>query len=845
MDQLTGSGRAPRRLWPLAVLWLGLLPAPALQRVGDRFVDDAGRVELLAWAFGTVALDQLEEYHNAGLNVLYLELGQGADEARQRRLARAAADRGMQVILGLNCLDATRPDESLDPSDAEAVRATTDWLAGVVADWRDTPGLLAYALQHEAEDRIAWTQPALAAHLAAVYAVPANLNALWGSALNSFGEVTPEAIAELDRAAPSGVSPASFEVARWRLETANRLIGRWVEAVHAADPTRPVIGGRAARLRELLNAPSSLAGLQPSVDAYGLGHRRPEYPVEAVSIAHQNGRYAVIPVLDANAPPAELDDSIPLCVGRGACGVSFSSWAALADGRERLGLVRMRLGEARRQGWAAFRPSGTAAILTQPYVRGPAAGRRDLFGYGAFGGDEPAGLLELIRRGTRFGLLSILTPRDLQTTDLSRFAVVFASSLFELHERDLADLEAYVAGGGRLFADLGIGCLGPPGDLAAMPEPLAELFGLEVSDVRPLHERALHDPRDFDRLMATAPGEAVFPELDANLSHPGSLRFLRRSYVFPSIIPVEYTSPQLSRTLLLAPAAFVHPGEETRVVAEQAQSPERRDGRPAVCGLSIHPHGDGLGLFWGTFAWQGWGPAEPTFTAVMESLLGQQPPLVLRGEPLIPAAIRIARGDDGVFLENLTGQDLALEFDLAGYEPSLYAGGLNLIRRPELLPDGPQPGRSRWGFVNRRLVDLAPGETRYNAASPLQLWPQQAAAAAELELYSPDRLELTVYGSGGTPGRSTAGGWIVPDPNWTEVHLIIGDGPYRLEPGELHRAEWVVTELRPTGTFITRETTTLTVTGDRQIVIRRPVYQFHLRLTPLRDRPAGGAAARE
>jgi len=146
----------------LALLLIGQLlgcsaistAAPRL--VGDRFVNDADQPVLAAWAAGLQDPGQLDGYLAAGFSLVYLSL---PSDQPCKELARAAAERGLGVVLALQPIRAT-VDGRLAMDDPAAVRETARWLAEAVVEWQDTPGLVAWAVQDEVEAAVDWSRSA-------------------------------------------------------------------------------------------------------------------------------------------------------------------------------------------------------------------------------------------------------------------------------------------------------------------------------------------------------------------------------------------------------------------------------------------------------------------------------------------------------------------------------------------------------------------------------------------------------------------------------------------------------------------------------------------------------------
>ncbi len=819
--------------------------------VGDRFVDaDAQRV-IARWAFGLRDPADLPAYRAAGFNVVYIDLpaADAAGEQAARALAAAAAAAGLPVILALNAIDATEGAGNLELADPGCVRRTSAWLADAAAEWLATPGLLAYALQEDLEERLTWSWLGFAQYLRYRYGDLDALNQRWlaDPPLRSFDEATGERVAAVDGLRPGGLGRASMDLARWRLDGVETLLKAWAGALAIVDPAHPVLGGRMDRFRTLLAAPTELAGLQPAM-LERTGWSDPIWhQAGAVDVARQAGRFAAVPTLETRAEAASLGRWVRLALGRGAAGVALASWSEVRDHPDRLAAVRAAFAEAEARHLAEFTPTPGAAVVLQPLARGPELGPRRVYGYGEFGGDEPAGLLELIRRSTRHGPLAVLGARDLTRVPLNRYGCLFLPAVLDLSPLAIDALAEYCAAGGVLFADLGAGCYEPVGDPARLPDKLAEVFGVEIAAVRLMMDVALNQ-QQRDRLRTLAAGELAFPELGPDLSHPGSLVFKRYSALFPGLQPPLATPPAMADRLLRSPAAFCYAiAGDTRTVAEQTQLGGRGAVRPATAGLTVHPYGYGSAAFCGTFIYQAWRPDEPTFDLVHDGLLGQRPTITRATGGLCEDETYVARGGETLWIQRLAPTPTTLQLDLPSLEGQAYPGGLNVLRRP--VPKDPaspvQAGTTP--LVNRLITTLEPNELRVTEPLPVSLWPSRDTAGLAIGGYTRHRLELHVYGSSEHAQRQSGGRWAMAEPQPVEAVLIIADGEYPVPPGSRHLAEWwqpttTESEAFGMGAGSVRHRNVLTAGPEGRIVVRDTFVSTHLTLVPERGQPAAPGA---
>ncbi len=825
----------------LLVMAAGAMAATPTQIQGDRFRDADGRAVAVRWAFGLTDAAELPAYQEAGLNVVYLDLPavDAAATKQAAELAMAAGREGLAVVVGLNPIVATSTDEPLDLASPEAVRRTCTWLADTVSVWKDVPGLLAYALEEDVEERLRWTDRGFGQYLQWLYGGRIEaLNEHWRAKLRSFPEIGTALATTLDAGRVGQVGRASLDLAKWRADGVQSLLRRWSTAVAAVDPAHPVIGGRMARYRTLLAAPPELSALQPAMLERTGWPDLALHEAAAVAVANQSGRFAVVPVLETHTDPVSVLRWTRVMFGRGAAGVSLASWRELAASTELRRAVRLATDEADHLALASFVPQPSAAVLLQPLARGPLRGDQQRYGYGTMAGDEPAGLYAMLRRSTRHGPLGVLTPRDLDRVPLGQVGCLFAPAAFELSSDAVQALKSYVAGGGVLVADLGLGCYEPRGHLAQMPAALQNVFGIGIADVRLVMDVVLAE-RQRERVRMSPPGEVAFPELRPELAHPGSLVVTHVNALFPEAPLNGFTPPRLAGTLLRSPAAFIYPTDDTtRIVVEQASIGGRPPLQPALSGISVHPYGQGVAAFVSTFIWQEWFPDDALFDQVHDGMMGQRPQLTeVAARRLCDERSYLARHERWLWLHRLDNQPAIAQVDLPSLDGELYVGGLNAVRRPLQRGRAAPVQLGTAPLVNRRVVRLAGGELRLEETVPVALWPQHEQASADVIHYTPSRVEVQLFGAGDEAEVDHFGRWIVLAPRPEQVVLTIRDGGYPIAAGSQHRVEWWTATVGASGTLGSRaglvhSESTMTAGADQRLVIRETVRAARLAVTP-------------
>ncbi|MBI5830882.1 MAG: hypothetical protein HZB16_01050 [Armatimonadetes bacterium] len=789
--------------WLCVALWLLAVASPSVaQPATPRAEPTFPRLEgarfhwhdqpvLLSYAFGLRDPAQLEAYARLGLNTVYVDLtGDPAADAAARDLADAASRRGLAVIVGLNAITAAAGPGALSTADRARLAAMDGWLTATVTAWADQPGVVAWALQHDAEENLAWAPAHFTAWLDQQYGSQLNLHAAWGRELPDETLPTPDLALAIDDARPGRCGRPTLDVARWRATSIAWLLRGWERTIHAVDPSRPVIGGRMSRGRTLLVAPEELAGLQPSMVPMG---GAVVDPYELASLASQAGRFAPLVCLDATAPADGIRRLALRAAARGVAGLSFADWPALADDPLRQRAVAEVLAELATQQAAGFEQRGCSAIVLSPWAQGPALYGAGWYGYSSIGGEEPAGLLALLRGGTRFGPLDVITPRDLMArgadaaastyrVDLSGYGCVFVPAGYFLSEDQVARLAQYAEAGGTVLADFGVASEGFRGVEPSMSRSMAGLLGVAPRRTCSVFEVAL-SPALRARLRKVAPGEDPLALLPTGLPGPGALVVDDVLDLCPRLRIYDSVGRRAARAQLLAPATFVLPAPDTRVVAMQCQIGGRVPTEAPSAGLFARPVGHGNALFASGPLWNGFGPDDPLFEALHEGLLSRRSSIETVLDVAPGQATWAARGEGRVWLDRTAPSPGLVAVDLPDMDGLVYTNGLNIIRRARR--DG-KPGAEP--LINRLVTGLAAGEMRCESALPMTLWPLDTAAGAQVTAYGPNGIEVWLFGAGA--GVATDGPMLaVADPREVELMLTVHGGAYPIEPGSLHRIE--------------------------------------------------------
>ncbi|HVF10982.1 MAG TPA: hypothetical protein VNA16_09280 [Abditibacteriaceae bacterium] len=512
-----------------------LITTPA----GKKMVAIDGRTTPLFWADGVTQTAQLEAYASTGLNTVVVRLswrlsqnGSLAPEdwQPQRAFAEAAARRGLYVVYSL-------PPTPFGMEQAFRVAADSNayflmwsaWAHGVIAELKDTPNLIGWMLPDDPRSLPMTDDAAFGKWLFANYGNIAFINRQWGTAFATLDDITLEATNQIiniwrgpgpitgemtndeltarvlqanARKAEQNFAfhPASLTLALYKWDTYRALLAEWARLVRESDAERLVISGRLPDYAQLLSLPAtidiSMPDIQPGVAEPDAATHNPH----AVAIARRGNRFAAVPVLATAASALLPEEALPrllpawadAALAHGAAGLGFSSWPELQANealRRSATSTLTRLGSTPFAGLWAQAPVATAAILLTPLAEGQMFQAnaslvtdkpRGLYGFGEdLVGDEPNNLVYALRWGTAFGGVDYLAPDDLEANQaLNRYTTIFMPQALSMPDEQGQVLSNYVADGGVLVADLGIGAAQAEAQVTGLPAALAALFGV-------------------------------------------------------------------------------------------------------------------------------------------------------------------------------------------------------------------------------------------------------------------------------------------------------------------------------------------------------------------------------
>ena len=800
------------------------------------------------WADGITQIDELDEYQKLGFNVVVVRLqwltGENGEIsaqglAPQRAFAESAAARGLQIIYALPAAPTAMEGNFRLSADSDAyVSLWTAWLQDAMASLRDTPGLIGWMLPDDPRGLNLFDDVGLSRWLRDNYASVEVLNRQWNTQFEAMDDVSQSDIAQMDaawrgegtllpgenadgeteitRRAFGGnwaFHPASLALAHYKWDAYRALLTAWVGAVRGADREHLVFSGRLPDYAQLLSLPAGIDVAVPDISPGIAEADIVTHNPHALDIARRGGAFEVWPVLSPRAgaqlPASALPDLarrwIETAWARGARGVGFDSWRNLIEIPGLSSAIADEIAKLSAPQNAVLwnqNPVNTTAILLTPLADGatlqfgapPNQFPRGLYGWGEnLVADEPSNLAWMMRWGTAFGGVDFLAPDDLAAANLSRYATILAPQTLSVSAENTAILSDYVAEGGVLVADLGLGALQNGGQVSALPPPLAALFGVSGNmDVRPF---------SFN-LSGIAP-HPLFPSWSGLIEkRPGiALTFGDGPNGAAFAGPVGFSAGAPNAAVLASgPRIGGEYGGAARVVSAQ---------------LTVNGVGRGYAIFAPFRLWSFWRGGHAGFDTFFGDLMSRGAAVVMPGATsLVPSPVSAPLGSTlfssilnragGVTIQNHNALGSAPQLaaiQTSGAGDWLWSGALAHFDPGADFPvaggriapiDNPSEFESRARPV--ALYDvLQSGETRALSMRPIAA--QNLAGgplAAQIELESERALKINLWP--GAPGVSSAiTQWqtTLGAPAPVRITLVSSQDGYRAAPNSRHRVSIV------------------------------------------------------
>ena len=611
----------------------------------------------ILWADGLTQTADLDAYKQSGFNTVIVRLTwtpspagelSAADLAPQRAFANAAAARGLDVVYALPAAPQGFEGSFRVAADSPAYLALWNaWADVAFNSLADTPRLKGWMLPDDPRGLPIFDDAGFGRWVSRNYANVGVLNAQWETNYADISDIsiadvealaaprsslapTPMASSTTTAANTRAWHPASLALAAYKWDAYRELLAFWVGAVRGADDGRHLVfSGTLPDYAQLLSLPEGIDVSVPSIVPGVAENDIVTHNPQAIDIARRGGKFRALPVfaarespfLPAGALPELAERWIETAHARGAAGVGFDSWNGLRRQKSLLEAVSTKL-QTLKNGpihlWNEA-PVATLAVVLTPLADGstpqfgtpPNQFPRGLYGFGdSLVEGEPSNLVWALRWGTAFGGVDYLSPDDL-SAPLERYTTILAPQMLSCSLETASHLSDYVANGGTLVADLGLGALQNGGSAGALPSPMALLFGVPGN----------YEIQTTDFNLRGVAGHELFPSWSRTIEGrsgvimtqgdgPGSSAFVG---------PVGFSVvPPLAHMLAMGPQIPKNLGAAKNF----ARAP-----------LTVHEVGRGYAVFAPFRLWSNWRPGLVGFDAFHGELWARGATLGVGGTP--------------------------------------------------------------------------------------------------------------------------------------------------------------------------------------------------------------------
>jgi hypothetical protein len=635
-----------------------------------------------------------------------------------------------------------------DPTSSEYATAVADTVKKLAEALGKHPGLIGWSIEAVPPNGFPWGDGSFRSYLRAAYgdSVP-NLNRSWGTAYASWDEVTMSGAADVDSGQPAGVGRARIDLAMYRQMSYADALGLWAKALRTADPGRLVFASALPDYRSIISVRTDFDGLilntYPNVAEQDLA----THNVHAIDIARRANQFAAIPtfLVDRNADRNRLANWMNEALVHGATGLALSDWSVVEQSNDLQDLVRQTADWLATPTGFPLSPAPKAAILYEPLAGGALRNGQGLYGYiDGLTPSEPTNLFALVRMGTRYGQVDVLSPGSLGTADLRQYGVILAPMAFYMPEDAQVALHDFVLRGGAAIVDAGAGMYQAAGTLDSVPPVLTEMFGMRYT------EEALKDQ----------PSElGSFGQL-GQVGQPGVAYPVGPGEAGLTVDPDVAKFSDILSQFLSRPDVRKYLGEA--FVGENGP------------GFRVRGLGRGYAVYAPTFLYETWAPTDPYFDDFHERMLSWQYDLrLVQPDALWPNVGVAYYANDTIGVVSPDGNSAIV--DVYGVENRLYSVPLGAERLPNPEEDG-------------RAELLFPGEA-LALARPLPIYvrtsDQGAVVTVAVAKYDAQGIELLVNGTGSN-ANVTRSGVSVAGGTATNVEIEIHSGTYALPRGSLH-----------------------------------------------------------
>ncbi|MFA0753598.1 MAG: hypothetical protein IMHGJWDQ_001376 [Candidatus Fervidibacter sp.] len=612
------------------------------------------------WLFGAEGIrfpEEVAAYRQGGMTLLWVRVPyrDGMDFSDYDALLDEADKAGVPYLLALDLRPSPvlRQNLRCAPHDPGYVAWLHQWLDRVIPHFRHRRNLLGYALGREVDEAISYDDEGFALFLQRYYGSLEVMSKAWRVQVDSWRVSQLTAMQADDQQSPLQYGRPSLDVALYRWATLQNLLTLWAREVRARDPNPQhwLFAGPLTTYRSLAVVPPDYQGIIPFLSPERVESDWVTHNCHAVAIARRGGRFFVLPMLTVRlndgriiAPEALLRWTMA-AIAMGAKGVVFNDWDAINETpvlRDNLAALTKLV---QQEIPPTANPLTKTAILYTPFAEGAMTPQGfPLYGFALLPGgvaaplrlawDEPASLFFALRFHA-WGTTDVLTPMELTPEFLRRYQTMFAPVAVYLEPTMQANLAAFVANGGVVVADLGLGAAQSEVPFQTFPPALQELFGLTVI------RRLVVGPSVRTNMVVVRP-HPLFPHL-------------------PQGFELGNAVGAFGPVLGLMPAARAHywalltvARTGKRIVKQEGET-KVLPGVPERAAALINAYGRGYALFASTFLWAMWSPRDVGFDLFHGALIEKGATLRIANSPFAPA-VWVSETDKGILVVNPTNE---------------------------------------------------------------------------------------------------------------------------------------------------------------------------------------------
>ncbi len=693
----------------------------------------------LYFALGLEEASEISEYKKWGFNSLWVDIVyQDPQLEKKEALIREAVK---QELIPILCLHIEQKDfGSPSPLNKEYGERTAIWVREMGRKFKDIPKLV-WALGYDPAGAIAYTEEDFLSYLLSWYGSFPALSQAWGTELNLPSDVTLSLVEKLsadkEREIPRyGITRASLDLAIYQWWGLRDLLNLWLGEIKGIDNEREhwVITGMLKDYKSIMSVPHGYDGITIALYPDELENDFQTHNAHGIAIARRGGLFSPVVIFrlfkegEWRTTPFILQQWLNSAHLQGAVGIGVDSWATLKE--------LPHLKEVVSKGFLKqpLEPNNQIAVLYEPFLEGYNLQGRGLYGFlKTLLLNQPSDLFFALRLGCKYGGIDFLGVEDLDKVNLYRYKVILAPSVFYLPPPAKELLQGFILFGGMLVADMGLGCY-EGGLLAIVSDFVKQNFGVEG-------------------VCTITKGAGNFR---VNIEHP----------LFPFLKKKQESEGNAKGFAVDGCIGYIYVGAKTDILATLG-SLVGAGGRMAVAGIMLKKVGLGYAIYATFPLWRNWLPYNKLFNEFHGSVFAWGADFWLM-DTLFPSVGRFVLLRSGLALANLTPLKTTL-----------------ILRIPkQIFYEGCITAPGEDGSFEL-FVPMEEGELRV-LSPPLPLSVQPGYLLVQVGRYSPDKIELKIWGRGGRVAAGDSQVDVVPMFTTPGV-IIISDGEYKIENGSSHK----------------------------------------------------------